>query len=56
MTRFQNRNPGSNLRRDAPPRRDGDAYVVPFQDVASGARYEATVTAEGAVSNARPLT
>ena len=56
LTRFQNRNPGSNFHRDAPPRRDGDAHIVPFQDVTSGARYEATVTAEGTVSNARRLT
>lgn len=57
VQRFQDDHPGANLRRTSEPRVAGPpntagygpAYVIPFEDEPSGAKYEVTVSASGAV-------
>lgn len=56
VQRFQDDHPGSILRRTSEPRVAGlglppntPAYVIPFEDGPTGAKYEVTVSASGAV-------
>lgn len=55
ITQAQELNPGAILRRVDEPRPEGDAVVIPFEDAASGSRYEVLAWPDGAVNGLRQV-
>ena len=55
ITQAQQLNPQAVLRRVGKPRPEGDAFVVAFEDVKSGARYEVLCWPNGAVNGFRTV-
>lgn len=48
-------NPGAVLRRIGEPRPEGEATVVPFEDSATGSRYEVLCWPDGSVNGLRSV-
>lgn len=55
LQQAQEINEGAVLRRIGEPRPEGEATVVPFEDSASGSRYEVLCWSDGSVNGLRPV-
>lgn len=55
ITQAQELNDGAILRVAGQPRPEGEATVVPFEDAATGSRYEVLVWPDGTVNGRRQV-
>lgn len=58
LTEFQAKNAGARLGRVGVPRQEGDDasdFAIPYEDAASGTRYEVAISPAGAVGATRQI-